>query len=630
MHRKKTGLTFFAAILILTSCPTMCRVGLAQEYLSPAAIVADAQGKTLYIAEATAKHVAVFDIEEAKVTATISVPAEPTGLVLTKDDALLYVTCAAPSGSVVVVDTESGKVARRFAAGYGAQSPVLSPDGKALYVCNRFDNAVSVIAAESGRQIAEIPALREPIAADITPDGKWLFVGNHLPHGPANGESVACNVSVINAEKRAFQIDIALPNGSTSLQDVTVSPDGTFVFVSHILARYTVPTTQLERGWMNTNAVSIVDTRYMTLMETVLLDDVDHGAANPWALACTSDGKLLCVTHAGTHELSVIEIRPLIDKIFAERRRNRVQEQTAAADPYSAYSYGSGGGSNIPNMLSFLYGIRERVKLPGKGPRGIAIVGNKAYVAEYFTDSLAVVDLTDAPRHKTCSAVLGPKVKMTTQRRGEMLFHDASICFQGWQSCASCHPSDARVDALNWDLLNDGLGNPKNTKSLLLAHRTPPSMMTGVRADAETAVRAGIRHILFAVRPEDEAEAIDEYLKSLTPIPSPHLVGGKLSESARRGQAVFNKAGCSACHSGPLSTNLQEYDVGTGAGMEKDREFDTPTLVETWRTAPYLYDGRAATIKEVVTTYNSGDKHGHTSDLSESEIEDLAEFVLSQ
>ena len=630
MSRKKNGLTLFAAVLTITSCPALCEIASAQQYLSPAAVVADAQGKTLYIAEATVKQVAVFDIETEKVRATVSLPAEPTGVALSDDGAILYVACAAPSGCVCVINTSTARVFKQIPAGYGARSPVLNPDGRTLYVCNRFGNDISVISTEQGRQITSIPALREPVAADITPDGRWLFVGNHLPHGPANGDSVACTVSVIDARKPAFEIDIPLPNGSTSLQSIAVSPDGTFVFVSHILARYTVPTTQLERGWINTNAVSIIDARYRTLMETVLLDDVDHGAANPWALACTSDGKLLCVTHAGTHELSVIEIRPLIDKIFADRRRNRVRSERFTGNTYSSYSSGSGSNSNIPNELSFLYGIRERVNLPGNGPRALAIVGRTAYVAEYFSDSLAVVDISEDSRYKTSSIALGPKTTMTAERRGEMLFNDAQLCFQGWQSCASCHPSDARVDALNWDLLNDGLGNPKNTKSLLLSHQTPPSMMTGARATAELAVRAGIRHILFAVRPEGESVAIDEYLKSLKPVPSPHLVDGKLSESARRGRAVFSKAGCSSCHTIPLLTDLREYDVGTGQGLDESRKFDTPSLVEIWRTAPYLYDGRAATIKDVLTKYNRDDKHGHTSDLSQSEIEDLVEFILSQ
>ncbi|MFH1716121.1 MAG: cytochrome D1 domain-containing protein [Planctomycetota bacterium] len=605
-------------------------VAAEEEYLSPAALAADKAGRVLYIAEATANKVAVFDTAAARVTATIDVPAEPTGLALSGDGEYLYVTCAAQGGCVCVIKTDANRIIRKIAAGYGAMSPVLSADGRMLYVCNRFDNDISVVSTADGKQVAKIKALREPVAADITPDGKWLYVGNHLPAGPANGDSVACNVSVMNAERAAFEIDISLPNGSTGLQDIAVSPDGTFVFVSHILARYTVPTTQLERGWMNTNAVSIIDARYRTLLETVLLDDVDYGAANPWALACTDDGKLLCVTQAGTHELSVIEIRPLIDKIFADRRRRGAQAQRLTADPYTAYSYGSGSGSNIPNELSFLYGMRERIKLPGNGPRALAVIGRKAYVAEYFSDSLAVVDIGENSRFKTASIALGPKMQMTARRKGEMLFNDALICFQSWQSCASCHPSEARVDALNWDLLNDGIGNPKNTKSLLLAHETPPAMITGARENAEEAVRAGIRHILFAVRPEEDAVAIDEYLKSLKPAPSPYLLDGKLSNSAERGRKLFERAGCISCHSGSLHTDLQKYNVGTGAGLDKDRLFDTPTLVEIWRTAPYLYDGRAATVEEVLTTYNPNDKHGVTSTLTDNQIKELAAFVLSQ
>ena len=59
---------------------------------------------------------------------------------------------------------------------------------------------------------------------------------------------------------------------------------------------------------------------------------------------------------------------------------------------------------------------------------------------------------------------LGDDPEMTEERRGEMLFNDATLCFQRWQSCSSCHP-DARADGLNWDLINDGIGNPKNRVS---------------------------------------------------------------------------------------------------------------------------------------------------------------------
>lgn len=154
-------------------------------------------------------------------------------------------------------------------------------------------------------------------------------------------------------------------------------------------------------------------------------------------------------------------------------------------------------------------------------------------------------------------------------------------------------------------------------------------MSMGIRDTAEMAVRSGIRFVQFAVRPEEDAVAIDTFLKSVKPIPSPYLVNGALGDAATRGKEVFTKAGCADCHSGPLYTDLKEYNVGTGRNMDEGRPFDTPTLVEVWRTAPYLHDGRAVSMKELLTKYNPGDKHGRTSGLTPQEIDDLAQFVLS-
>jgi cytochrome c peroxidase len=74
---------------------------------------------------------------------------------------------------------------------------------------------------------------------------------------------------------------------------------------------------------------------------------------------------------------------------------------------------------------------------------------------------------------------------------------------------------------------------------------------------------------------------------------------------------------------------MQEYDAGTGTERDDNRGYDTPTLIEVWRTAPYLHDGRAVTIKEVLTRFNKDDRHGRTSNLTDKQIEDLAAFVLS-
>lgn len=584
-------------------------------YASPTALASDMEGRTLYVAEATAKRVAMFDIGSGKVSRTISLPDQPGGLALSPDGSRLYVAGSSPRGGVHVIDLKKGKVTCLIPAGHTPVAPVVSPDGKTLYVCNRFDNDVSVINLASRTEVTRVPVMRQPVAAAMTPDGEYLFVANHLPEGAADEDYVAAAVSVIGASSRKVVSNVRLHNGSTGLRGICISPDGRHAYVTHILARYPLPTTQLERGWMNTNALSILNVAERRVLNTVLLDDVDSGAANPWGVACTADGKYICVAHAGSHEVSVINREMLHEKLARVAMGERVSDASSSA-------------ANVPNDLSFLVDVRRRLRLAGNGPRDLTIIGRKVYIAEYFTDTIGVVDISRA-RPEARSLPLTEQFRMSAARRGKMFFHDARLCFQKWQTCSSCHPG-GRADALNWDLLNDGIGNPKNTKSLLFSHTTPPAMVTGVRENAESAVRAGIEHIQFAVRPEADAVAIDEYLRSLEPTPSPFLVEGRLNVSAGRGKKVFEKAGCAMCHPAPLYTDMRKHDVGTGKGMEEDRQFDTPTLLEVWRTAPYLYDGRAATMREVLTKFNKNDRHGTTSQLTEKELTDLVEFVLSQ
>ncbi len=567
----------------------------------------------VYIACKDSSQILAYNLNDQKTSLLMEVPQQPCDIIVSADGSKLFVSAGIAEGKVYIINTTTKKISQTFACGYSPAGLALTADGRKLYVCNRFVSSISVFDVRSGKELCKIEVLREPVAAAVTPDGKSLFVTNLIPGEFGDPDYVSSVVSVIDTSTDKVSDSISLPNGSIELRDICFSPDGKWAYVTHILAKYQLPTTQLDRGWINTNALSVIDVENRKLYNTVLLDEVDKGAANPWAVVCSGDGKELYVTHAGTGELSVIDRFALHEKLSRAGKGERVTETTASA-------------KDVANDLAFLVGIRRRVQLKGTGPRGIAVADGKAYVGEYFSNSMSVVDLNDK---KVSSISLGSKTPLSAERRGQMLFNDATICFQQWQSCASCHPGDARVDGLNWDLLNDGLGNPKNTKSLLYAHRTPPVMSTGIRKDAETAVRKGINHILYAVIPEEDAAAIDSYLKSLRPLPSPYLVDGKLSISAQKGKKVFEQSRCDSCHSGQLYTDMKLYNVGTGKGFEKDIKFDTPTLIELWRTAPYLHDGRAATLKDILTKFNDENKHGRTLGLNETHLDDLVEFLLS-
>jgi YVTN family beta-propeller protein len=595
-------------------------------YLSPTALIFSADGKNLFVGCATAERVLVLDVAQGKVVQEIPVPGEPLGLALSLDGSKLYVTCAKAEGVLAMIDLAPGKVVAEMATGHTTMAPVLSPDGKTIYVCNRFNNEVAFIDVEARRIRARIAVPREPVAAALTPDGGLLLVANHLHAGRADLDYVASSVTVIDTGAGRVAKEIQLVNGSGLLRGVAISPDGKYAAVTHLVSRFHLPTTQIERGWINNNALTLIDVEKLERLNTVLLDNIDSGAANPWAVAWTADGLRIVVTHTGTHELTVIDAPALLDKLSK-------MPATLSEGRKIDYAKASRVAADVPNDLSFLVGLRKRIKLPEdhRGPRALALDGTRAFVANYFSDNISVVELTQE-RPVITSVALGPKSVPSAERLGEFYFNDAAICFQGWQSCASCHSSDARVDALNWDNLNDGIGNPKNVKSLLQAHATPPSMWLGVRSNAHVAVRAGIRNSLFTVQPPEVADSIDAYLISLEPMPSPHLVKGALSPEAQRGKALFHSkaVGCADCHKGKFYTDQRFHDVGTVGRFDKATDrFDTPSLIELWRTAPYLHDGSAATVLDVLTGRNPDHLHGNVRGLTAEEIEDLEAFVLS-
>ena len=506
--------------------------------------------------------------------------------------------------------------------GHSPDALAITPDGRQVFVANRFSNTVSIIDVAKNKVVKNISVEREPKAIAISADGKFIAVSNYIPYAASTDPFISAKITLIDRQSLKVIKHVALANGSQSIEGLAFSNDSKYLYASHILSSNQLPTTQLEHGWMNANALSILDVEAKEYHTTVLLDNFDLGAANPSGMDLSEDGKRLYIALSGVHELCMIDLVKMHHKIDAARNGN---VGDPAATPFEEISYD----------LRFLYGIKERVPTKGKSPRFVAVYKEKVFVSSYFSSGVEVFSYKrnvsgsmGKSLEKSLEISLGDEPEMSSSRRGELFFCDANLCFQNWQSCTSCHPG-SRADGLNWDLLNDGTGNPKNGKSMLYAHFTPPVMITGIRDSAAIAVRAGIKYIQFTERPEADALDIDAYLKSLVPVPSPYLVKGRLTKNARKGKEIFAKAGCISCHSGLYHSDGEKYDVGTGIERHKNDSFDTPSLSEVWRTAPYLYDGRAKTMKEVFTEYNTENKHGRTSLLSGKELESLVEYVLS-
>ena len=578
-------------LISLACCLTLCVMAGSRPFFTTAMVLTD-KGQLL-LSQKGLNRVDLFSADGSKLVRSYPMDNEPTGL--TVDGNKAYVTTFKSAGKLQVLLLESGRIESSIPVGSGACYPMLSADKKYVYVCNQFSNTVSEIDLASRKVVRTTRVLREPKGAVFSKDGKYMFVTNFLPAQRADVDVVAACVSVIEMKSFKKVRDIQIANGSNAVNGICITPDGKYVYVSHNLGRFAVPTSQLQQGWMNTSAFSVIDVAKQTYLGSVLVDEPEKGAAGVWSIACNE--ARLFITHSGTHEVSVID-HPAMRKKF------------------EAYA----NKENLSYDLHFLYGLRKRIQLEGNGPRLLLLKGNTLLIPTYFADILNVVDLDNLG---VKAVDMNPGREETKENSGEKYFNDATNCFQGWQSCTGCHPGEGRADGMNWDLMNDGVGNSKNCKSMLYSHVTAPSMISGIRETAEWAVRAGFKFIQFFEVKEEHAVCVDAYLKALRPVPSPLLVNGELSEKAKEGRKVFDKLQCGECHSGPYYTDQKMHRIGENIEFEKG--WDTPTLIEVWRTAPYLFNGRAATMQEVFEVQ----KHGIDKKVSKKEIEALTEYVNS-
>lgn len=132
--------------------------------------------------------------------------------------------------------------------------------------------------------------------------------------------------------------------------------------------------------------------------------------------------------------------------------------------------------------------------------------------------------------------------------------------------------------------------------------------------------------------------ALQAYQLSLAP-PAPPS-GSFDPVAAARGKLLFEGAArCTACHSGPEFTdaNLRLHSPSevvsepepNGAPSYASRsatgQYRTAPLRGVWQHPPYFHNGSAATLEDVVRTYNSRQSLG----LSEAEVADLAQYLKS-
>lgn len=129
--------------------------------------------------------------------------------------------------------------------------------------------------------------------------------------------------------------------------------------------------------------------------------------------------------------------------------------------------------------------------------------------------------------------------------------------------------------------------------------------------------------------------ALQAYQLSLKAPAAP--AGSYDAAAAVRGKLVFDGAGkCASCHTGtlltdansllhPPSDSMAEPESPSYASRSASKQYRTSPLKGAWQHAPYFHNGSAATLNDVVLTYNSKLALG----LNSQQITDLTEYLKS-
>jgi mono/diheme cytochrome c family protein len=254
-------------------------------------------------------------------------------------------------------------------------------------------------------------------------------------------------------------------------------------------------------------------------------------------------------------------------------------------------------------VTSVAFDIRGRLYALSREPAALIVYFPQA---EGFGDS-GFPELTQDVRIELAST--------SVRDTGHELFH-ADV--GSGLSCASCH-GEALDDGHVWNFKDFGPRRTQTMRGGLLS--TLPLHWEGDLSTFKNLVDEVMTRRMGGFPVEDKySEALGSWLDKLPAV----RLDVAASDAVQRGKALFesDEVGCASCHSGAHLTNNASYDVGTGG------KFQVPTLNGLALHAPFLHDGCAATLEERFDpSCGGGDKHGHTSHLTQAEVADLVTYL---
>jgi mono/diheme cytochrome c family protein len=584
----------------------------------------------------------------AELVRKVEVGAEPFGIVASADGAEVYVALSL-EGAVVELDGASLVEQRRFAVPGEPRWLALNERAQVLYVGSRKGSELHTVSLRSGEADGQgFPEVERGVVTDgeeqlivMTPrvtgeptlsrDGRTLavpvvYVDNYSTVGSADGTgptltgTTGVALPVSNPGYYASGPRYGLTRFNPAIVTYPVGMGGE---PNEGGAQAMLVVGESDLGGQYTLAEARASVQQVTSFGAF---DTASGSSNGRftvvrsylsALRFSDDGHLLYATLEGASSVLAIPSEPVTSG-FPSRFGG-------GYDPFF-------GTSSFVTAPAFTVAT-------GEGPTGLAFDGEGALLSYAFLDRTITklpLDVMAAgvetqvlgetfgaiPSFRADSAFeLEPSLLAPELQYGRRLFYSTANPAMSSEgagvSCATCH-ADGRDDGLTWHFPS----GPRQTPVLAgsVAHTAPYTWAEEVPTLEDEVMLTSEGRMLGSGIPSTGATAIAEFLSSLAPADSARK--GALDEAAVRGRLVFERedVGCATCHTGAALTDNLSYAM---YGM---KDVNTPSLVGIGASAPYLHDGSAATLAELIDGAEAGGM-GLTRHLTAAERDDLVAYL---
>jgi len=550
----------------------------------------------------------------------IDTGAEPFGVVASEDGELAY-AAVSTSDQVIEIEMETMQITRSWSVADQPRFIALHPSGKALYIGSAyngtfthidlrgddrveamalpdktrfksfidFEDAVTVECDDFGDCFEREPiTMAKRITGDISvsPDGKFiavpvLFLDNITPAG--DGEDGSTNP----APSDGYASD---PNGGISRFNPSV---------------VVIPS--------NNNGTPGIEDSVTPFASGQDLDGFTPVRSYVSSVSFAPDGMVLLATMEGSNTVVTIP-------------RNVADERKVESDEFVFRNTVSVATDAGPRGLAFLE--QDRAFVHSFLDNSVADL-NYAIAREAIqsrvsgkSDNFLMMEEGFEPIQVSQSVRVEDEVLSNDVADGRRMFYGATdsrmVAKGGGVSCATCH-FDGRNDGITWSF-----SEVKTRQTPSLAGDL--SFLEAVTwTDNVPSIAAEVR-LTSAGRMGGTGVSITESRQVEAFINSTFMPDTPLAEvadaQAEAGKVLFERedVGCSTCHTGPNLTDQEPYDL---YGLIDVR---TPSLLGVSATAPYLHDGRAATLEDVLELSRVG-MMGDTSMLSDAELADLAYYL---